>query len=752
MSSRRESDFARLQQLLREANERAEQERRRAEDERRNRQQAESRAQIEGRKTRPTTFEEYIRACHTLLSKPLRIQTDKSLSTQGSITSPKNKPCPTLLKPWTDFPAQQQQLFERIYEYIPRDAELFSSTQYLTELGQDLCDRPLASEKDLEAYQRLAIERPTTHIISHLQQVEEAHREFNLGGGIIFENHANTLSDSNEEVQQSLQDLRISSKGQASSSNPKPRNADQICVYKDADGTRSLCMVVEYKPSHKLSVFNLRAGLLRADKGSINIREDVINRITIPIDPEDKFVYHSEWQTAAALTQTYAYMIENGLEYSKLVTGEADVFLLIKEAEPHTLYYHLAEPNIEAEAQSDVDILLCRTAVSQTLTFCLMALESKPRNQKWRNHALETAYTAVIDHEAILRQIPAEEKTLTPPPSVFHARIHPFKRSPIMLRPRKSRKARNSCGSADVVVHEDPWSPSDSSDKTSDVETPSKPRARTHQSRTGQMRSVKSSQAVEQSDVLHRQYCTQACLLGLVRRRLLDNACPNVNVHQGHGTGNKHALGRKSLAKLMLRQLAEDPDNGCEPLRKQGARGTLFKLTLESYGYTFVAKGTVTAFKAKLKHEGLVYRHLDEVQGELIPIYLGNISLVHPYFLDFGVRIVHMLLMSWAGEQARKELMITMGRDLAVETSRAVTKMLDYGVEHRDIRPPNVLWNPEIRNVVLIDFERSEILKQVSVLQETSPNRKRKHLRLDPGVSCRSLSDGLFINSSKCFD
>jgi len=292
------------------------------------------------------------------------MQTDKSLSTQGSITSPKNKPCPTLLKPWTDFPALQQHRFERIYEYIPRDVGLFSSTQYLTELGQDLCDRPLASEKDLEAYQRLAVERPTTHIISHLYQIGEARRELNLSGGIIFENHVNTLSDNNEEVQQSLQNLRISNKGQTSGSKPKPRNADQICVYKEADGTRSLCMVVEYKPSHKLSVFNLRAGLLRADKGSMNILEDVINRITIPTDPEDKFVYLSERLTAAALTQTYTYMIENGLEYSKLSTGEADVFLRVLEKEPHTLYYHLAEPNIETEAHSEMDILLCRTAVS----------------------------------------------------------------------------------------------------------------------------------------------------------------------------------------------------------------------------------------------------------------------------------------------------------------------------------------------------------------------------------------------------
>lgn len=141
----------------------------------------------------------------------------------------------------------------------------------------------------------------------------------------------------------------------------------------------------------------------------------------------------------------------------------------------------------------------------------------------------------------------------------------------------------------------------------------------------------------------------------------------------------------------MLRQLAEDPDNGCEPLGNQGACGALFRLTLKSYGYTFVAKGTVMAFKAKLKPKGLVYQHLDSVQGELIPVCLGNISVVRPYLLDLGVRIVHMLLMSWVGEQACKGLMQAMGLDLTVETSGAVTRMLDDGVEHRDVRPPNVL-------------------------------------------------------------
>ncbi|KAH7379980.1 hypothetical protein BKA64DRAFT_585035, partial [Cadophora sp. MPI-SDFR-AT-0126] len=74
------------------------------------------------------------------------------------------------------------------------------------------------------------------------------------------------------------------------------------------------------------------------------------------------------------------------------------------------------------------------------------------------------------------------------------------------------------------------------------------------------------------------------------------------------------------------------------------------------------------------------------------------------YYLEVGVRIVHMLLMSWAGEQAREDLMLTRGQDLAVETSGAVTHMLGYRVEHRDVRPPNVLWNLETRNAVLVDF------------------------------------------------
>lgn len=126
----------------------------------------------------------------------------------------------------------------------------------------------------------------------------------------------------------------------------KAKDSDQICVYKETYGRRSVCMVIEYKPSHKLSVYNLCAGLLRANSGSMNLSTNNTYRsrgeVSIPLGV-----------AGAALTQTHDYMVENSLEYSYL-----------KESEPHTLYYHLAEPNTKAEAhrgKPGVNVLLVST-------------------------------------------------------------------------------------------------------------------------------------------------------------------------------------------------------------------------------------------------------------------------------------------------------------------------------------------------------------------------------------------------------
>ena len=89
-----------LQDKLRKAEDRAERERQRAEE--------------KEKQTRRTTFKELLESCH-LLSESTSVQTDKSLSTQGSTTSPKGKSCPTMLRPWMEFPSVQQKAFDEVY-------------------------------------------------------------------------------------------------------------------------------------------------------------------------------------------------------------------------------------------------------------------------------------------------------------------------------------------------------------------------------------------------------------------------------------------------------------------------------------------------------------------------------------------------------------------------------------------------------------------------------------------------------------
>jgi hypothetical protein len=50
-------------------------------------------------------------------------------------------------------------------------------------------------------------------------------------------------------------------------------------------------------------------------------------------------------------------------------------------------------------------------------------------------------------------------------------------------------------------------------------------------------------------------------------------------------------------------------------------------------------------------------------------VYLGNISLTCAYFLDFKVRIVHMLLMSWGSEQVEDG---STGWEVDAETTRKI--------------------------------------------------------------------------------
>ncbi|OBT74414.1 hypothetical protein VF21_06838 [Pseudogymnoascus sp. 05NY08] len=257
--------------------------------------------------------------------------------------------------------------------------------------------------------------------------------------------------------------------------------------------------------------------------------------------------------------------------------------------------------------------------------------------------------------------------------------------------------------------------------------------------------------------LLSRKYCTQACLLGLKRGLSLHEGCPNVESHRSYKGSTHHHIDVDTFTRRVREQIVEFSDRGCTHLGVFGSKGTLFKLMLSPFGYTFVGKGAMKEHIPNLRHEAIAYQHrLDSLQGEVVPVYLGSIDMVTPYRIcvSNGVHrvVVHMMLISWSGDTLEEENIPTS------EADRSLREVMQKGVVHNDmfskhngsgseawrsvrehtvlwgtdpqrqlllsnmrkyvssydIGDRNMLWNSERKRVMLIDFERSLFIDEES--------------------------------------
>ncbi|GAB7364012.1 hypothetical protein MBLNU230_g4570t1 [Neophaeotheca triangularis] len=322
MAGRSASDYEALLQELEEARQgqkRAEGQQRQAEEQQRQAEEQQRQAEEQQRqaeeereqareRTRETTFDEYIAACHSLLCEPLRAACP-SRSTKGSIPAPTGKYCPTRFREWTDFAAQQTEVYDTVRSYLqPTEVDaprLFSPLLALQDLGRRLCSRPLSSEKDLEGVERYGKDVHVQDIISALCKDPHAREELRLGNGFRFDSHANALDEEAAEARE-----RDTTSGKM--------QPDQFCVHRLDGDSSSLLMTVEYKPPHKLSTQNLCAGLRPT-----NFWEEVVSSEVIPTDGTERLRYNAARLTGAAMVQEYHVMIQEGLAYSCLSTGIA---------------------------------------------------------------------------------------------------------------------------------------------------------------------------------------------------------------------------------------------------------------------------------------------------------------------------------------------------------------------------------------------------------------------------------------------
>ncbi|KAK9481486.1 hypothetical protein V1527DRAFT_504039 [Lipomyces starkeyi] len=210
------------------------------------RRQAEDREKQAEDRNRLTTFDEFIRACHKLLSLPVSVE-DPAHSTKGSLKKPAGKFCPTRLRLWADCGDSQEQLYNSVRNFLHASAEdaprLFPPVIELEGIGRRLSRRLLSSEKDVESYERYAVEDHVHDVIAELCNIPEAQKEFVLGDGVQFDNHAKALDD--------IYSAATVVEDPSSFRRPKP---DQYCIHRVTSNTNVLLTAAEYKPPHKLSV------------------------------------------------------------------------------------------------------------------------------------------------------------------------------------------------------------------------------------------------------------------------------------------------------------------------------------------------------------------------------------------------------------------------------------------------------------------------------------------------------------------
>lgn len=679
----------------------------------------------------PTTLLTFLDACHIHLSMGLTIQTNLSLSTQGDPANAAKKIRPDRICEWKGFPSQQ----ESVWNDIMDDADFvtekhFKSISQLEGSGVDWRGHRMSSELDLHHFVRDTVEKPVSSIIKQLFLNQNLRQKFNLKGQVTFENHANMLS-AETQVENRMQQLTISDEPRGRPSPvvepvavvARPR-ADQFCVYNTPDQAtgvehRAAAFIIEYKPPHKLSLNKIYGGL---DDMELN---DVIKR-----DQNEGPKARFRRLVAAVITQAFSYMVVLGLEYGYVCTGAAYIFLHIPE-DPTTVHYFLSVPNDDVatttgwEPDSDQPNKLHLTAVGQVLAFTLQALRTPPRDQAWRSRAQNQLGTWDVVYDDVLR---ATSDDKSPPPSEYRPpRSRVMQEFSHMSPVRKSQRIKASleaCRDRGVKsLYKDDDDDDDSFDFDSPSRGPHRPTSLPQQPAQAQpATSQKKSVGKYGNKGKSRQYCSQRCLLGLVNGGPLDMGCPNV---LDHGNG-RHPINKTTFLKLMHKQLSADLDTDCESVGLQGARGALLKITLTLHGYTVAAKCTVAYLISHLKHEAAVYNQLRPIQGIHVPVYLGNLDLDRPYYYDGMAQLVHMMFLSYGGISV---MHVKNEKDLsrlADQGELSIKAMHRLGVLHDDAEARNMLWNPEVDGVMMIDFERSKILKTRRVLGDISSNRKRK--------------------------
>ena len=642
--------------------------------------------------------------------------TDRSLTTQGDTTNPTGRLHPQRILPWQDFAARQESVWARLSngrDFHSRPS--FPTTNQLAYVTSLLS--PISSEIGLRDFERDSVENAVRKLFDEAYHDPQLRSEFGLQGNISFESHTN-LGRSGDTFSETMERMSIGDKSTAAQptapanthrrARGKGNRADQFCISRNEHGQNAPVVAIEYKPPHKLTREEVVVGL----RSEIQPRRDVIHKTG------EGFEFAARSLAAAVVTQLFSYMIGKGVQYGYVCTGEVFVFLFIPQ-DPTTVYYHVAVPNLDVV--DDDTTRLHRTAVAQVFAFILQAVCAEPPPASWHD-ATADLDTWAVEYDDVLREIPATIRKERPMSAYKPQRWKGFKRSPIRTRSRCKRPQDTPPRQSDEDDDDEGIAPSPTFNRRS---RPARSTAAAKAQNPGakQDGGTQEKPPVGKQRIQDRPFCTRQCLLGVALGGPMDSTCPNAKDHKrGH-------VDRSEFLRLTRAQLAKDrgSDADCAPLYLAGSLGALFKVRLSSHGYTLVAKGMETPDLPRLRHEEKVYSKIWPMQGWDVPVCLGLVELVLPYYYDCGV-YTHFMFLSWGGRPLF-EYADQIKKPAALDAiTRIYTRLHHFGILHCDAEARNILYDAEHERFTLVDFERAMVQTR-EPLASMSPNRpaqKRK--------------------------
>ncbi|KAJ5238281.1 hypothetical protein N7468_002900 [Penicillium chermesinum] len=708
--------------------------RRQLEEEKRGREDAERREKEERqareeaeRQVQPNTLFGLLDRCHNSLSQAIQVEMNATLTTQGEAANPVNRLYPKHIIPWLDFPQLQEQIwekFDRTAAFTSR--ALFPSDTQIDYVATNILNTPIYSEASLRNFERDTVDNFVEKVVNALRDDETLRREFGIQGRVTFYDRANPSETSleNSLEQMNFQDTRtpqrpaITKHGRRRGRGvERRRDRGGMAPCEDAIGalTSSACalwlMNDKYQCLHRM-----------------DLARDVIEQ------EGDTFDFYATRLVAAVVTQIFSYMIDSGVRYGYICTGEGFVFLHIPEDDPTIVQYFLCIPN--QDVQPGDELRLHRTAIGQVLAFTLQALAAGVPPQEWHDVAHDTLRTWEVEYLDVLKEIP---ETLRKDPRSSNYRPSHWKRDrkvhntrsrarcePDASTPRHSSPEGSGSDQESQSPSAAAASRSRSSRSRGNRSRGSRSRANNHQSSKRSERSQAGrdkKQTFRKDGYSTRPYCTIACVRGMANREPLDKKCPNWELHGGQ----RHSIGPQEFTHQLHRQLIRNRDLGFEQLHICGRTGYLIKATLLSSGYTVIIKATTVEKQRRLQAEVDNYRHLKSLQGQHIPVCLGAFKPRVAYWYH-GEPMAQMMVLSWSGTRLQHVINDGNSSFFHEEREKALAVLRSHGVIHGDSEWRNMLWDEASGRLVVIDLEDVKRLKRPWALEPTSGNVQRSHL------------------------